>query len=996
MASRLVTATLVLDGVEGVITGFKQAGKAAVEYGKALPSAGARASAWVDKHRAQVDKIGGSLLKVGAAGALAIGGLIKQAVDWESAWAGVTKTVDGTPEQLAAIEQGLRDMTKVLPASHEELAAVAEAAGQLGVRTEDVLGFTRTMVDLGETTNLTSEEAATSLQQMMNVMGTAGSDVDRLGAAVVALGNNGASTEKDIVSLAQRVAAAGSQVGMTEADVLGMASALASVGIEAEAGGTAMSLTLKQIDGFVREGGDGLETLAKVSGKSAAEFSSAWRNDAASAVADLVEGMGAMQSRGEDVNGVLSDLGFNGIRQTDALLRLAGATKAAGTEQNLLREALELGSEAWAENTALADEAAQRYKTRAAQTQMALNSIRDEAITLGQTLLPILDTVIKGVNDVTSAIGDIPKPAQDVGLGILAVGTAGALAAGGVLKLVVAASNLRAGLQALGLTVRGFTLATGAVGVAIAAAGWAFSNWMNQQADARAKTEAYTAAIKEQGEVIGKTTREMAAQTLQDAGVLDLAEQYGANLADVTDAALGSAEAMERVRASIRGNSAELEAKIAMNEREMETLRESGSMTERQAIRYNDLTNANEALNAELSNRVSGTDEVTRAIEAEMVVVAEATDGVAQLEAATAESAATAKDAAAAALEHEQAEQARAEAMAAAEDATRDALEAAQHYGNMLLQLSGSQIGVESAIADLNETLAENTKEYGKNAGGLDLQTEAGRKNQRALDDLAKASMSYVETLDEQNASADEIAAATSRAREQWIAGAVAMGMGEDQAIALANAYFGIPKDVKTSFATPGAKLSQQEADTLNEKLRNIPDSVRSEIVAIAEKEGLAAAEAALARLQRERTVRIRATYVGVTNSPVAGRTIAEADGGVVRYYANGGTEKHVAQIAPAGAWRVWAEPETGGEAYIPLAPEKRSRSLQIWRETGRHLGVRGYADGMVVTTRSAPATTGPVYSPTFNTSGTDPQEVTQLVWDKFQHWTESEATVRR
>lgn len=73
------------------------------------------------------------------------------------------------------------------------------------------------------------------------------------------------------------------------------------------------------------------------------------------------------------------------------------------------------------------------------------------------------------------------------------------------------------------------------------------------------------------------------------------------------------------------------------------------------------------------------------------------------------------------------------------------------------------------------------------------------------------------------------------------------------------------------------------------------------------------------------------------------------ADGGTVDYYANGDVRNgHTAQIAPAGAWRVWAEPETGGEAYIPLAPQKRTRSLDIWQETGRRLGVEGYADGGV------------------------------------------------
>lgn len=75
------------------------------------------------------------------------------------------------------------------------------------------------------------------------------------------------------------------------------------------------------------------------------------------------------------------------------------------------------------------------------------------------------------------------------------------------------------------------------------------------------------------------------------------------------------------------------------------------------------------------------------------------------------------------------------------------------------------------------------------------------------------------------------------------------------------------------------------------------------------------------------------------------------ADGAVVDYFADGGVrrENHVAQIAPAGSWRIWAEPETGGEAYIPLAPTKRARSRRIAEETVRRLGggpVEWYASG--------------------------------------------------
>lgn len=67
---------------------------------------------------------------------------------------------------------------------------------------------------------------------------------------------------------------------------------------------------------------------------------------------------------------------------------------------------------------------------------------------------------------------------------------------------------------------------------------------------------------------------------------------------------------------------------------------------------------------------------------------------------------------------------------------------------------------------------------------------------------------------------------------------------------------------------------------------------------------------------------------------------IQQADGGIVNFYAKGGVEDHVAQVAPAGAWRVWAEPETGGEAYIPLAESKRDRSVGILSEVADRFGM--------------------------------------------------------
>lgn len=73
-------------------------------------------------------------------------------------------------------------------------------------------------------------------------------------------------------------------------------------------------------------------------------------------------------------------------------------------------------------------------------------------------------------------------------------------------------------------------------------------------------------------------------------------------------------------------------------------------------------------------------------------------------------------------------------------------------------------------------------------------------------------------------------------------------------------------------------------------------------------------------------------------NSNYGGNPITRADGGITLHqFAEGG---HIAQIAKAGDMRLWAEPETGGEAYIPLSPRKRRQSTAILGEVARMFGL--------------------------------------------------------
>ncbi|MFF8399803.1 hypothetical protein [Streptomyces sp. NPDC016172] len=165
----------------------------------------------------------------------------------------------------------------------------------------------------------------------------------------------------------------------------------------------------------------------------------------------------------------------------------------------------------------------------------------------------------------------------------------------------------------------------------------------------------------------------------------------------------------------------------------------------------------------------------------------------------------------------------------------------------------------------------------------------------------------------------------------------------------------GLPKGKSIDVKAP-TKTAQQALKDLGYKIQNV-DGKGGKKVRITAPNATPLAQ--VQRIQDKingltgRTVHVTVQY-SESGKPAVVRT--HADGGIVQY-ANGGirnavgrvrafangAENHIAQIAKAGEWRLWAEDETGGEAYVPLAKAKRKRSEQILGKVAEMFG------GMVV-----------------------------------------------
>ena len=388
----------------------------------------------------------------------------KAAIDWETAFTGVKKTVDASDEEYEQLANAIKQMSTEMAASKEEIAGVMEIAGQLGVTgVDNLIAFTKTAVMLGDTTNLSAEDAATAFARILNLTGDGYDKVSNMGSAVVALGNNMATSESEIVNMATRLASAGKLAGFTTQEVLALAAAMSSVGLEAEAGGTAMSTTFKNIQAAVSgatAGDEGaiknLELFAKVSGMSADEFAKAWKDKPMNALTSFIVGLSNMKDAGGDTFAMLDELGMKGIRQSDTIQRLALATEQ-------LTNATGIANNGWAQNTALSEEAEKRYATMAAKLQQLKESLSNLAITVGERLMPYLEKLIEYVNGLITKFESLSDEQIDA-----AIKLAGFAASVGPVLLVIGGITTAIGkfIWALGIIKGAF-----AAGGAFAAAG---------------------------------------------------------------------------------------------------------------------------------------------------------------------------------------------------------------------------------------------------------------------------------------------------------------------------------------------------------------------------------------------------------------------------------------------------------------------------------------------------------------------------------------------
>jgi hypothetical protein len=274
---------------------------------------------------------------------------------------------------------------------------------------------------------------------------------------------------------------------------------------------------------------------------------------------------------------------------------------------------------------------------------------------------------------------------------------------------------------------------------------------------------------------------------------------------------------------------------------------------------------------------------------------------------------------------------------------------------NLALGLSGAQINLQKAFDDASKSVKDN----GRN---LDINTEKGQANRLSLNAVAAAANDQTEKMLNSGKGIRAASNAATASQAGFIALAQRMGLSKAAAAALARQLIAVPKKTQTDFKADITDLNAKIA-TAKAKLRDPNLSATKRAKLEAEIKQLLAAKAQAQASINSLTGKTVALTTNVyrnmiettVHKDIGVRPLpAKADGG---YHPQGypsyadGKLPDQAMVAPGkgGGLVQWAEQETGGEAFIPLAPSKRDRSTKILGQVAGNFGlglVKSFADG--------------------------------------------------
>ncbi|MGJ4843910.1 phage tail tape measure protein [Leifsonia sp. Le1] len=739
MTDRTVKVSLVAN-ISNFVAGMQAAQKATNETGTAAQK--------LAQQKESLGTVGRSLLAIGAVAAAGVGLAIAKFAEFDAKMSQVQTLSHATAGEMNALSDAALNMGQSIGFSASQVADAEIELVKAGVSVKDIMGGAlKGALDLAAAGQIDVAQATEIASSAMVQFGLSGKDVPHI-ADLLAAGADKALGGVSELGVALKYAGpVAASFGISLDETVGVLADFASRGILADQAGTSLRGVLSSLTSPSAIAADVMKkyniTLFDGAGKFIGLAGAAGQlHDKLGRYSDQERSLALGQIFGNQQITAANILMKDGAVAVDKWTKAVNdqgfaAQQARGKMDNLAGDVKKLGA-----------------------------AFESDLIKSGSAANGALRGIVQTVTNLVSAFGNLPPAAQGTVLAVGAVVATVTLLGGGLLTVVPKIAAMKNALSDLNTSLRTVSIAGGAVALAITALVTIVAAVANSQAEAKARTDEFTASLDENTGAITKNTREVAAKQLHDNGSIAIANKLGVSLKTITDASLGNATAIAKVNSQFQ----------------LWQVTAKGSSA--------DLTQ-NGILWQELLGKIGTTSASLKASQKDwennQKAVGDSSD---------------ATDVAAGSID-------------ALAGATQKATQATDDYNKALAGLGQVNLDASSANIKYNQSIQDAADATAKAGQSLDVTTEAGRQNMSALDDIASSAVALIAAQQKAGASTDVLSANMGAARQAFINAAIAAGATADQAAHLADQYGLIPADVSTAYHTSGADAAVLAAQQL-------------------------------------------------------------------------------------------------------------------------------------------------------------------------------------
>jgi TP901 family phage tail tape measure protein len=886
----------------------------------------------------------GNMEKVGKATAVAGGVMLagfgmaaKATMGFEQELSNLQAASGATSAEMGLLRQQALDAGAATAFSASEAAEAQSELAKAGVSTADILsGGLEGALALAAAGSIDLARAAELGANAMATFGLKGSDMGRIADTLAAGANKSAADVESIGQALQQTGLVADQFGLSLEETVGVLSMFSQAGLKGSDAGTSMKTMLSRLVPQTAEAKATMEKLGIEMFDSQGKF------------------IGIEAAAGELKTGLS---GLTQEQRAAAMQTIFGADAIRAA--TILYEGGAEGVDTWTKNVTdsgyASEVAATKLDNLAGDLEGLRGSIETALIEGGSKATGALRFLAQGATDSVNAFGTLPGPVQSAGVAFAGVGGSALLAVGALGTMAPKVSAAMGALRGMGgagnIAANGLASLGNNAGKIVPLAiglGVAWQLYATRQAEAKANTDELTKAIQEQRDGVAGAEDAVIAKLLADDRAGDIIKKTGRSYEDFTRIIKQQGDDLDSLYDAMR-------APEAAGVGYMQVLDKAADGGNRVAQSLQAMVAAGDLSEAELFELTRTLDELsdqhddatnkaTNQSKAEREVGDGAKDGKAGVDELTG----GLQDNAMATEEATQKLQDYADTLRAQYDplfAMTDALQ-----GNR-----DAQAAVLQAQQDLNDVRHDGESTAADVAAAETKLHDALLDTGPAAYKATLAAIALKDAIDNQGL--------TTEGTRSMLLGLIdTMGLTQEEADALAQ-QFGInilvAEDVTNTPAitTVGANNvapTQAQLRATKDAATDIPKktSTRTDTARVnAAKVELWSVRDAANSIPRETIVHVKVIATGqnqidIMKSKLLGNSrggiVEFARGGMaVRHFA-GGAENHVAQMARAGDMRVWAEPETGGESYIPLANDwRRPRAVSVLDATARRFGLQ-------------------------------------------------------